>query len=74
MAQGGAAGGGRTSAIAGLTQQQIEERTPEDIPGLADDDIIARQLREAALTEENPELRERLWDEYRKFKGLSVPD
>ncbi len=35
-----------------------------------DDDIISRQLREAALAEEDPELRERLWEEYRKFKNL----
>ena len=35
-----------------------------------DDDIIARQLREAALAEEDPELRERLWEEYRKYNGI----
>jgi hypothetical protein len=37
---------------------------------MVDDDIIARQLREAALAEEDPALRERLWEEYRKYKGL----
>ena len=72
---GGAIGSARQQpTAAGLTEQEVQERTPEDIPALADDDIIARQLREAALTEEDPVLRERLWDEYRKFKGLSVPD
>ena len=35
-----------------------------------DDDIVANQLREAALAEEDPELRERLWEEYRKYKGM----
>jgi hypothetical protein len=34
----------------------------------ADDDIVARQLREAAMKEQDPELREKLWDEYRKYK------
>ena len=34
-----------------------------------DDDIIARQLREAAMAEPDPELREKLWDEYRRYKG-----
>jgi hypothetical protein len=53
-----------------LSQEEISARTPEDIPNAADDDIIARQLREAALAEEDPELRERLWEEYRKYRGL----
>jgi hypothetical protein len=44
---------------------------PEDIPvGAQDDDIIARQLREAAMQETDPELREKLWDEYRRYKGI----
>ena len=53
-----------------MTQEEITERTPDDVLVMADDDIIARQLREAALTEEDPALRERLWEEYRKYKGL----
>lgn len=44
---------------------------PEDIPGGDDDDVVARQLREAAMNEPDPELREKLWDEYRKYTGLS---
>ncbi len=59
----------RQSPVAGLSDEQIRERTPEDIPILVDDDIIARQLREAALAEEDPVLRERLWEEYRKYSG-----
>ena len=35
----------------------------------ADDDIVARQLREAAEKETDPELKEKLWDEYRKYKA-----
>ncbi len=42
---------------------------PEDIPDARDDDIIARQLREAAMNETDPELREKLWEEYRRYKG-----
>jgi hypothetical protein len=67
---GGAGGGERASPTAGMTQEEIAERTPEDVAVMVDDDIIARQLREAALTEEDPALRERLWEEYRKYKGL----
>ena len=59
----------RVSPTAGMTQEEIRERTPDDIPVTVDDDIIARQLREAALAEDDPELRERLWEEYRKYKG-----
>ena len=45
---------------------------PSDIPAGRDDDIVARQLREAATREADPVLREKLWDEYRKYaKGTS---
>lgn len=38
------------------------------IPSGVDDDIIARRLRRAAETETDPELKEKLWDEYRDYK------
>jgi hypothetical protein len=60
----------RESPIAGMSDEEVRERTPEDIPVTVDDDIIARQLREAALAEDDPELRERLWEEYRKYNGI----
>jgi len=34
----------------------------------ADDDIVARQLREAAVKETDPELKKKLWEEYEKYK------
>ena len=43
-------------------------RVPPDVGNGNGDDIVARQLREAAIQEENPELRNKLWDEYRKYK------
>ena len=43
---------------------------PEDIPSGLDDDVVARQLREAAMNEPDPVLREALWDEYRSYTGL----
>ena len=33
-----------------------------------DDDVVARQLREAAEKETDPELKKKLWEEYRKYK------
>jgi hypothetical protein len=43
---------------------------PADIPSGDDDDIVARQLREAAVHEADPDLRESLWDEYREYIGI----
>jgi hypothetical protein len=42
---------------------------PPDVGDGSDDDIVARQLREAAMAEEDPALREKLWDEYRRYKA-----
>lgn len=41
---------------------------PPDVGDGADDDVVARQIRKAAETERDPQLREKLWDEYRKYK------
>ena len=46
-------------------------RDRDDIPSGRDDDVVARQLREAAMSEPDPELREALWDEYRNYTGIS---
>jgi len=68
--QTGAGGAGSTPSVAGMTEDEIRARTPEDIPVLVSEDIVAKQLREAALAEDDPELRERLWDEYRRYNKL----
>jgi len=62
---GGTAGGGR------MPGNTAKYPPPGDIPSGNDDDVVARQLREAAMREPDPAVRERLWDEYRKYKGLS---
>jgi hypothetical protein len=41
---------------------------PENIPDGSDDDVVARQLREAAEKETDPELKKKLWEEYRRYK------
>jgi hypothetical protein len=41
---------------------------PEDIPDGSDDDVVARQIREAAEKETDPRLRKKLWEEYRRYK------
>jgi hypothetical protein len=70
----GATAAGRTVNGPGIGGNGSEEETfpvPEDIPSGRDDDVVARQLREAAMREPDPELREKLWDEYRNYTGLS---
>jgi hypothetical protein len=77
MGSGGGSGG---APIAGqeqpkpvastMSEEEIAARTPDDIEVIIDSDIVAKQLREAALAEDDPELRERLWEEYRKYNGL----
>jgi len=52
-------------------QHQGQTAPPADIPDGNDDDVVARQIREAAMRETDPELREKLWDEYRKYKNQS---
>jgi hypothetical protein len=76
-AGGGTAGGDSASGqvgggpLAGMDEAEVAKRTPDDIEAHSiGDDIVAKQLREAALAEEDPVLRERLWDEYRKYKGM----
>jgi len=79
MGQGGSGGGGGASGqgqvgkspVESMSAEEVARRTPDDIEVLIDDDIIAKQLREAALVEEDPELRERLWEEYRKYRGIN---
>jgi hypothetical protein len=41
---------------------------PADVGDGKDDDVVARQLREAAMKEKDPAIREKLWEEYREYK------
>ena len=46
-------------------------KLPEDIPPADNDDIIAKQIRAAALAEPDPQKQAKLWNEYRRYKGIS---
>jgi hypothetical protein len=63
-------GAGESSPVpqAGTKGKQAVSGTPSDIPDGSDDDVVARQLREAAEKETDPALKQRLWEEYRKYK------
>jgi hypothetical protein len=52
----------------GRTSRTGATRQPPGIPDGRDDDVVARQLREAAEKETDPELQKKLWEEYRKYK------
>lgn len=70
--QTGGAAGGRSGGGGGYGGGAMggngPTTAPADIPDGSDDDIVARQLREAAMKETDPELREKLWQEYRNYK------
>lgn len=78
IAEGGASGGGGgiggASGPSTAATNPAVHQAPKDIPDGNDDDVVARQLREAAMREPDPEVRERLWNEYRKYKGLDIPE
>ena len=72
-------GAGRMPNMGGSRQGDFDNSNqqgfppPADIPSGNDDDVVARQLREAAMSEPDPALRERLWNEYRTYTGLPIP-
>ncbi len=69
--QTGAEGGQQTSSRdtdRGRPGRSGPSSAPPDTPDGSDDDVVARQLREAAEKETDPELKKKLWEEYRKYK------
>lgn len=66
----GAHPGAQGSAGAGSSTKASRDGVPGGkLPPPEDDDIVARQLREAADKESDPELKKKLWEEYWKYKG-----
>jgi hypothetical protein len=60
-----------TGGARGNSSPAGNSNIPDDIPDGSDDDVIARQLREAAEKETDPELQKKLWEEYRRYKSGS---
>jgi hypothetical protein len=52
----------------GSSRRQGNNGAPPGTPDGNDDDVVARQLREAAEKETDPVLKKKLWEEYRKYK------
>ncbi len=57
---------GSSTGLPANSGRTAQRQRPSD--GGSDDDVVARQLREAAEKETDPVLKEKLWDEYRKYK------
>ena len=47
-------------------------KLPDDIPLDDNDDVLARQIKNAALNEVDPKKQKKLWDEYRRYKNLKI--
>ncbi len=47
-------------------------KIPDDIPKVDNDSILEAQIRQAAVDETDPAIKAKLWNEYRKYKGLPV--
>ena len=67
-AQESSATAGQKESTSGGGEASSTTQTAE-LPSGDDDDVIARQLREAAEAETDPEVKEKLWEEYRKYKN-----
>ena len=50
------------------TDVQGPSAAPPNVGDGRDDDVVARQIREAAEKETDPELKEKLWKEYIEYK------
>mgnify|MGYP001230108747 CR=1 FL=1 len=52
-----------------ITETSDPQPIPDDIGDGRGDNVIERQIRQAAELETDPILKEQLWDEYRRMKG-----
>jgi len=45
-------------------------KLPDDIPPVDNDSVLEEQIRQAAINETDPVIKAKLWNEYRRYKGL----
>ena len=64
---GGAMPGRRRPAVAVPPAPPLPKPEIQDAPDARDEDVVARQIREAAMAEPDPVLREALWREYERI-------
>ena len=69
--QAGQAGGPEDGTVAGAGPRVLQNgKLPEDIPSADNDSVLEAQIRQAAIDEPDPELKKKLWNEYRRYRGL----
>ena len=51
-------------------ESKDQVKLPEDIPQYDNDSVLEKQIKLAAMNEKDPEKKKRLWNEYRKYKGI----
>jgi hypothetical protein len=66
----GSNGGSRTRPPESGPVAVLNGKIPEDLPPGDNDSVLEAQIRQAALNETDPDVRARLWNEYRRYKGL----
>lgn len=54
------------------TRALANGKIPDDIPPADNDSILEEQIRQAAINETDPSIQTKLWNEYRKYKGLPI--
>ncbi len=60
----------QTAAVQPPKQAAPNGKIPDDIPPADNDTVLEKQIRQAAINETDPEKKAKLWDEYRKYKGI----
>ena len=57
-----------------LNEEGANSQLPKDITEDDNDSVLEKQIKLAAMNEKDPEKKKRLWNEYRKYKGLPQKD
>lgn len=60
----------KTVTRSNTSESASNGKVPEDIPFADNDSVLEAQIRKAAMNETDADTREKLWNEYRKYKGL----
>lgn len=72
----GSSGDNQSNQTAAKTNGKVllNGKLPDDIPSADNDSVLEAQIRKAATNEKDPEIQKKLWNEYRKYKGLPQVD
>jgi hypothetical protein len=64
-----------TSSFSQVAPKTLKNgQLPEDIPSSDNDSLLEAQIKTAAMAETDPARKMKLWNEYRRYKGLRMKD